>query len=81
MHPAARRQARTLELATAEKAWAKEQANKPLREDVAAALEAEHAIAIGRDRAQAQYNEELVDAAHEAMRAPEPRQLYRAERR
>ena len=71
-----RRQVRGLERTAAEKAWAEQQASEPLREDVAAALEAEHDTAIGLAKAKAQYNQDVVDAAYEAAQPAPPRQLY-----
>ena len=76
--PAARRQVQQLELAAAEREWAEAQASEPLRPDVAAALAASHDIAIGRAKAQAQYNQDVIDAAYEqaAAEAAQPPQLY-----
>ena len=72
-----RRQVRKLELAAAEKEWAEAQAAAPLREDVAAALEAEHDIAIGRAKAQMAFNQSAIDNAHAAAAAAaEPAPLF-----
>jgi hypothetical protein len=47
-----------------------------LREDVAAALEDAHDIAVGRAKAQAQYNQAAVDGAYAAAQPAEPRRLF-----
>ena len=49
-----------------------------MREDVAAALEAEHDLHIGKALAQARYNQAAVDAAYEgaAQREEEARAQY-----
>jgi hypothetical protein len=72
-----RRQVREHERAAAEKAWAEEQASAPLRPDIAEALQDAHDRSIGLAKAQAQLNQDVVDAAYAAAEAAaEPPQLY-----
>ena len=71
-----RRQVRRLEMQAAHQEFAEQVAAEPLREDVQAVLEAEHDIAIGRAKAQAQFNQDAVDAAHAAAQPAQPRQLF-----
>jgi hypothetical protein len=75
LSPAARRQARALEAEAQRQEWAEELASEPLREDVAAELEAQHAARIGKALAEAQFNQDAIDNLHEAIAAaaePEP---------
>ena len=76
MSPPVRRQARRLEMHAAHQELAEQVASEPLPEDVQAALESEHDIAIGRAKAQAEYNQSVVDAAYAAAQADEPPQRY-----
>jgi hypothetical protein len=69
-------QARRLEKGIAMQEAAEELANEPLRPDVQAALEAEHDLAIGRAKAQAEHSAGLYDAAYEGAQAAEPAQLF-----
>ena len=77
MTPAARRAARGLEMAAAQQAWAEEIASEPLREDVRAALEAEHDLHIGKLLAQSQCNQDALDRLHESLaEAAEPLEYF-----
>ena len=76
MSPPVRRQTRRLEMHAAHQEFAEQVAAEPLREDVAAALQDSHDIAIGRAKAQAEYSQGLVDAAHAAAQPAEPPQLF-----
>ncbi len=73
---AIKRQLHRLEKGIALQEAAEAEASEPLRRNLAAALEAEHDTAIGAAKAQARFNQDVIDAAHAAAQAPEPLQRY-----
>ena len=84
MSPPLRRQARRLEMHAAHQEFAEQVAAAPLPEDVQAALEAEHDIAIGRARAQGEYSQRLSDETCKHLRGrggSEGNPILRAQRR
>ena len=79
MSPLVRRQARRLEMHAAHQEFAEQVASEPLREDVAAVLEAEHDTAIGRAKAEAEYHQRLSDGIYKQLEeeaAAKVAQLY-----
>jgi hypothetical protein len=66
-----------LQVIAAEREAAEEEADQPLRPDIAEALEAAHDKAIGVALKQAEINQRLSDAAYEqAAQAAQPRELF-----
>ena len=77
MPPPLRRQAWKLETIAQEKEAAEEEADAPLREDIQAALQAEHDLRIGAALQQARFNQAAIDNAHEAAaEAAQPREFF-----
>jgi hypothetical protein len=74
---AGRREAARLAAGHAFQEWAEQRASEPLREDLREALQDSHDRAIGRAKAQLQYNQDAIDRVYAAAaQAAQPRQHF-----